>query len=142
MQAKWFLGIDVGQKKTGVAIGQSITQSARPLLCLKIPLKNLNANVFEDIIREWQVEVVVIGLPKMADNRAHPMEKAIKKLGGEIEKRFFLPVYYVDEYLSSHEARTQFGKRKEYDSAAAAIMLESFMRTPIAFNAQLRYSKE
>lgn len=129
MAAYWILGIDVGSKKTGVAIGQSITGQANPLALLRIPISNLQANHFADFIKEWSVSCIVIGLPALADGKAHPLEKVIRRLAEDLHRQFMLPVYFADETLTSHEARARFGSRQEYDSAAAAVMIEDFLVT-------------
>lgn len=127
MSVKWILGIDVGSKKTGVAVGQTVTGQARPLALIRKPISQLQANNFSLFIKEWSVSCIVLGLPQLADKKLHPLEKSIRALANALEKTFSLPVYFADETLSSHEARQRFGTRKEYDSAAAAVMIEDFI---------------
>lgn len=126
MAVTWVLGIDIGQRKTGLAIGQSMTGLAKPLALLKIPVRTLQAAHFQSYIKEWKVNAVVIGLPRLADGKAHPLQAEIERIAEALRQAYQLPVHYADEMLSSHEARQRFGKREEYDSAAAAVMVESY----------------
>lgn len=126
MTVTWVLGIDVGQRKTGLAIGQSLTGLAKPLALLKIPANQLNISHFQPYIKEWKVNEIIIGLPHLADGKAHPLQTEIERIAHMLSTEFALPIHFVDEMLSSHEARQRFGKRDEYDSAAAAVMVESY----------------
>lgn len=127
MAVIWVLGLDIGQKKTGVAVGQSLTGLAKPLTLLKIPARQLQASHLQAYIQEWKIGMIVLGLPRLADGKPHPLQADIERIGKELAVSFALPVHYVDEMLTSHEARQRFGKREEYDSAAAAVMVESFL---------------
>lgn len=124
---QWILGLDIGTKKTGIAIGQTITASARPLQLLKKSIDELNAQDFQEIVREWKINQIAIGLPRTADGKDTQLMQKIRKIAADIENKLNIPVNFVDETLTSNEARNQFGKRKEYDSAAAVLIAESFM---------------
>lgn len=67
LAVQWVLGIDVGSKKTGVAVGQSLTGLARPLTIIRTTAHELNAKQFAVIIAEWKINCIVIGLPVLAD---------------------------------------------------------------------------
>ena len=118
------LGIDVGSKKTGLAIGESLTKTAAPLRLLRKEAAQIKAQDLLPIVREWQISCIAIGLPLPADGKITPLIREIYRLGDELREQN-LEVYFVDETLSSHSARAEFGKRKEYDSAAAAIIAET-----------------
>ena len=70
MATIWILALDVGQRKTGVAVGQSLTQTAKPLAVLRHPAQQLEAAHFAAWVREWSVSHIVIGLPKLRDGNA------------------------------------------------------------------------
>lgn len=120
------LGIDPGKYKTGVAIGQSLTQSATPLAIIHKPLVQLQPEHFRCYIEEWQPARIVVGKPELADGRKHPMADDIDRLVSLLEKQFSLPVHTYNEYLSSHEARQRQPGKKEIDDIAAAVILESW----------------
>ena len=107
MATIWILALDVGQRKTGVAVGQSLTQTAKPLAVLRHPAQQLEAAHFAAWVREWSVSHIVIGLPKLRDGKEHPLAAPIRRIGAKCQEAFGLPVHYIDEYLSSHEARAR-----------------------------------
>ncbi|UJF25300.1 Holliday junction resolvase RuvX [Suttonella sp. R2A3] len=123
----WVLGIDCGRHKTGVAVGQTLTKTAQPIEIIKKPLSSLTAQDFLHILQEWRVKAVVMGVPQQADGLAHPLHDNINRLAGEFTTDFQLPVYFMDEYLSSHEARQRGGDKKTIDDIAAAVILETWL---------------
>lgn len=123
---KWVLGIDVGTKKTGTAIGQSVTGNAKPLTRIFVPVQQLQTHHFDKIIQTWKVNCIVIGLPVMADGKPHPLQTHILRLAKDFENKHGLEVHFADETLTSHEAMLRFPKAADCDSAAAAIMIEDY----------------
>jgi len=101
---KTVLGFDYGSKKIGVAVGQSVTQTVTPLITL--PSKNQKPDwaAIEKQIKEWQPDILVVGLPVHLDGEEQPMTLAAKKFGNQLNGRFQLPVEFMDERLSSYEA--------------------------------------
>lgn len=124
---QWILGIDVGTRKTGTAVGQSITGQARPLGRLQVPIAELRSDHFDQIIGAWRIDRVVIGLPQLADGTPHPLDVSVRHLGKALAARYGLPVHYVAETLTSHEALLRFPGCHDKDSAAAAVMVEDFL---------------
>lgn len=123
---QWVLGLDIGQRKTGVAVGQSLTGSATPLAIVR---KAANALQIADIrhwAEEWRVQAVVIGRPELADGKTHPLDHAITRFAEMIRRELDLPVHEVGEYLSSHEARERRGGRENVDDLAACVLVEDY----------------
>lgn len=127
MEMMRVLALDVGSKRTGVAIGQSITQTAQPLRVLQVPAAQLGSSHVEAMVREWRVSHVVIGFPMHDDGSEHPLHAHIHRLKTSLEKRFGLPVALVSEYLSSHEARARGAKRENVDAMAAVVLAEDWL---------------
>lgn len=121
----WAMAIDVGKKKTGVAVGQSLTQSGQPLPILHVSASDLAYAHFQPMIHEWRVQTVVIGRPKLQDGKEHPLEKTIIRLAENFTAQG-LNVFFADETLTSHEAKKRNPHLKESDSMAAVIMLEEY----------------
>lgn len=121
------LGIDVGKKKTGVAVGQSISATATPLAILHKSANQLQAQDFALWIREWRINEIVIGLPTLADGKPHALAPSILRLQRQLANDFSLPCHTVSEYLSSHEARARAGGKKWIDDYAAAILVEDYL---------------
>ncbi len=68
-----FLGFDFGTKSIGVAVGQRITATARPLPALKAQDGKPDWNVIEKLLKEWQPEAVIVGLPLNMDGTEQPL---------------------------------------------------------------------
>lgn len=130
------LGIDYGTKKIGVAVGQSITKTANPLKIIKNNLAM--ENELAKIMKEWQPKVVVIGRPKLADGKPHPLEKGIENFIRVLKSSYNVGIYREDEALSSFEASHYTNERDAFDAYAAAIILESWMRQNLTSEGKLK----
>jgi len=139
--ANTILGFDFGTKKIGVAVGQSITQTVTPLVTLQSKNQKPDWESIEALIKEWQPDQLVVGLPVHLDGEEQPMTQAARKFGNRLNGRFNLPVEFVDERLSSYEAeqrlketnsnKKQTNKRQtamDIDKIAAQLIVESWFR--------------
>lgn len=128
------IAFDYGVKNIGVAVGQSLTQSATPLTELKARDGIPNWQTLGDLFEEWQPDAVLIGLPLNMDGTESDMCKRARKFGNRINGRFGLKIHFVDERLSTKEAKTRAkedGHKGNYgqqpiDSLAASILLETW----------------
>lgn len=109
MNHQRILALDVGYKRTGLAVGQTITQTAQPLKTLTVPVAQLGAGHVEAVVREWRIQRIILGFPVHHDGSEHPLHPHLLRLKAGLEKRFALPVELVSEYLSSHEAKARGG---------------------------------
>lgn len=133
-----YLGFDFGYKRIGVAVGQCLTGSASPLTTLQAKHGQPQWEKIEQLKREWNPAGFVVGLPTCIDDSKLYTTEAAKRFAKQLGKRFSLPVYLVDERLSTVEARSvlfeQGGyrhlSRTEVDSIAACIILEQWLREP------------
>ena len=78
-------------------------------------------------IAEWQPDALVVGVPFHPDGAAHENTRRAQRFARQLRGRFGLPVFEVDERYSTTEAHAQ-GAR-DADAAAAAIILEQFLRS-------------
>ena len=120
-----FLAFDFGQKRIGVASGNSLTRQATPLRTLGAE----GAQRFVEIgrlIDEWQPHALVVGVPVHPDGAPHDNTYRAQRFARQLHGRFRLPVHEVDERYSTTEAAAQ-GAR-DLDAASAAIILEQFLR--------------
>ncbi len=142
--ARTFLAFDYGTKRIGVAVGQELTRSATALVTLNNPSNKINWNAIDQLVKEWQPDAFVVGLPLNADGSEHPVSRAAKQFGNQLQARYNLPTYWVDERLTSSEAESMIaadsGGRKsrrkgaptarvakeQIDSTAAKLILESW----------------
>ena len=133
----FLLGIDFGSKKTGLAIGQSVTRNSRPL---KVIYCNYIDEI-KEVIYEWDIKKVVIGYPEYKkENNVH---KEIKSFANDIQEslNFDIEIIFYDELLTSEMGRNSFAemrnsgitkkKSSDYDDISASIILQSWINENI-----------
>ncbi|WP_042959120.1 Holliday junction resolvase RuvX [Erwinia tasmaniensis] len=134
MSSQTFLSFDFGTKSIGVAIGQRLTGTARPLNALKAQDGIPDWNRIEALLKEWQPERVVVGLPLNMDGSEQPLTARARKFANRLHGRFGVQVDLHDERLSTVEARAELFERGGFralskgnvDSLSAVIILESW----------------
>ena len=90
-----FLALDFGQKRTGVAVGNRLTRSAQPQGSIHAEGDTRFAKI-ADLLREWQPDALVIGVPFHPDGAAHENTLRARRFGRQLHGRFNLPVFEVD----------------------------------------------
>lgn len=131
------LAFDFGTKSIGVAIGQQITGSARPLTAIKARDGIPNWQLIERLLKEWQPDFVVVGLPLNMDGTEQPLTDRARKFSQRLHGRFGVRVELHDERLSTVEARAELFahggfralNKGSVDSLSAVIILESWFDT-------------
>jgi putative Holliday junction resolvase len=129
------LGFDFGLKRIGLATGQIITGTASPLTTLQAVNQSPDWSGIEKHIRQWNPDALIVGIPYLLDGGETDITRAARNFSRELERRFKLPVYTVDESLSSFEAEQQLRQDKkidkhnkhEIDKMAAAIIVQSWL---------------
>lgn len=133
-----YLGFDFGNKKIGVAIGQTTTGTASPLQTLRSPNQKIDWDAIARLIAEWRPAGLVVGLSKQADGSDNLITPRMQKFCRQLHGRFNLPVYQIDEALSTFEAKqllfdelgVRAGKLWEVqDQLAAQLILQSWLNT-------------
>lgn len=122
-----FLAFDFGTKRTGAASGNRVFGGASPLPTIKAEGADARFAAIEQMIREWQPQALVIGVPYHPDGAPHENTARALKFGRQLRGRFRLPVYEVDERYSTTEALASGAK--DADAASACIILEQFLRS-------------
>lgn len=131
-----YLGFDFGYKRIGVAVGQRLTCTATPLPTLKASDGAPSWDIIAALIEQWQPSALIVGFPTCADGEPLYVTKPAKRFSDRLHGRFKLPVFLVDERLSTVEARALLfekgGYRKlknsEVDSLAACVILEQWLQ--------------
>ncbi|MDH5601109.1 MAG: Holliday junction resolvase RuvX [Gammaproteobacteria bacterium] len=100
------LGFDFGTKRIGIAIGQEVTGTARPLTTLSAVKHKPDWDSISKIITEWQPDLLVVGLPLHMDGTEQDMTQAARRFSNQLNGRYQLPVALMDERLSSDEAES------------------------------------
>ncbi|MCW1873740.1 Holliday junction resolvase RuvX [Erwinia sp. INIA-01] len=134
MSTMTLLAFDFGTKSIGVAIGQQLTGTARPLTALKAQDGIPDWNKIEALLKEWQPDRVVVGLPLNMDGTEQPLTARARKFANRLHGRFGMQVDLHDERLSTVEARAELFERGGFralnkgsvDSLSAVIILESW----------------
>ena len=130
------LSFDFGEKRIGVAIGNSITKSSHPLETINTPKNKERYKLIELLLKTWEPVKLVIGYPLNDDGTLSKMSLLAKKFGMKLENKYNIPISMIDERFTSSEADLElkkfeknFKKRKiVIDQVAAMIILDSFFQ--------------
>ena len=120
---KTILAFDFGEKRIGVAVGNTITKTAEALKIVQEKNQDEKFKAIEALIQEWQPELLVVGLPTHPDGAEHEMTQKAKRFGNQLHGRFQKEVVWVDERYSS--AVVQDGD----DALAATIILLQYFQS-------------
>ena len=122
------LAFDYGEKRIGVALGNALTRSARALTVIQNRNRDYRFEAVGELLREWQPDLLVVGLPSHPDGTPHAMTQLARRFGNQLNGRFNLPVVWVDERYSSVDAEARLrerGERAEHvDAEAACVILQ------------------
>jgi putative Holliday junction resolvase len=128
------LAFDFGEKRIGVAVGETMLKVAHPLLTIDSETNEARFTQITNLVQEWRPSLLVVGLPMHMDGEIHALTKLSKKFAQRLEGRFNLPVMMIDERLSSAEAAQNLREAgiKEHkqkamlDAVAAQTILQSY----------------
>jgi putative holliday junction resolvase len=118
-----YLGIDWGDARIGLALGDSETKMASPFTTVK------NLEEVIEIIKDEDVEMIVVGKPVKMSGQTDKLTAEFEIFAEKLEKATGVPVEYVDERLTSKAADALPGSKKTKagrDEIAAMIILQSY----------------
>lgn len=129
------LGFDFGTKKIGVAVGQTVTKTANPLGLLRANQGEPNWTSVKKLIDEWQPIALVVGIPLNMDGTRQRVTNQAEQFAEALKTQTGLPVYGIDERLTTVEARDRIFQEQGYkglqktavDAIAAKIILEAWL---------------
>ena len=128
------LGLDVGEKRIGVAVCDETQTLARPLLTLNRASKKEDFAKLAALCREHAIEKVVVGLPKTLRGEEGPQAQRVRRYAIELQAALNLPIEFWDERYSSVDAQERLASssrkpraKGEIDAAAAAIILQEYL---------------
>ncbi|MAA72470.1 MAG: Holliday junction resolvase RuvX [Bermanella sp.] len=128
------MAFDFGTKRSGVAMGQRITETANGIGCISARDGIPNWEQLDKLVEEWQPDAFVVGLPINMDGTPSEMSRRANKFSNRLNARYARPSFTIDERLSTfaakEEAKAQ-GHKGHYksdpvDALAAQFILESW----------------
>lgn len=132
------LSLDYGRKRIGLAISDPTRTIASPLTTLvRRAGKRPPWPLIREIVEKYEVTEAVVGLPLDLSGEEGDWAREVREFGAEFERRFLLPVHWIDERLSSVQAeravrsmgltRSAREEKERVDAAAAAIILQGYL---------------
>lgn len=131
------MGLDVGDKTIGIAISDPLGFTSQGITTIMRTNIKTDMRELREIIEEYGVQKVVIGLPKNMNNTLGPQGEKVVEFSEKFKKRFDLEVIFQDERLSTVSAERMLissdvrrSKRKEViDKVAATYILQTYLDT-------------
>jgi len=120
------LAFDYGTRRVGVAVGNTETRASQALKT--ITAANSDGLFWEvkNLLKEWQPDQIVVGLPTHPDGADHEMTAKAKRFGNQLHGRFNLPVSWVDERYTSAVLETDLQMHDNLDAHSAALILDQY----------------
>jgi putative Holliday junction resolvase len=125
-----FMAIDWGEKRIGLAVGQSLTGSARGLAVLKAKQGTPDWQELKKWLAKYQPEALILGLPLLLDGKEQPLTERVREFADRLVTHIPLPLFWVEEQLSSSEASERCHNPAMLDAEAAAVILETWLSQP------------
>jgi putative Holliday junction resolvase len=137
------LAFDYGTRRIGVASGDTLTRTARPLQTFEHS-GELPWTQFDRVVREFRPSRMVVGLPHNMDGTPTALTETTRQFARDLQARYRIDTVMVDERLSSREAEGHLREarasgvkarrltRGDIDMAAAKILLERWFENPDA----------
>lgn len=143
------LSFDFGEKRIGIAIGNSITKTSHPLKTINTTKNSERYKLIELLLKTWEPVKLVIGYPLNEDGTLSKMSLLAKKFGIKLGNKYNIPIVMIDERFTSSEADLElkkfeknFKKRKVViDQVAAMIILDSFFQKNINENSNKNFQE-
>lgn len=129
------MALDIGEKRTGVAVSDPAGRVASPIEVLPTAEVTGNAKSFRMLLEDWEPELLVCGLPKSLSGDEGKQAARIREAARTIAGATGMPVEFVDERLSSREAKRSLRDmgyderrmRGKVDMIAASLFLQSWL---------------
>ncbi|MEJ2899820.1 Holliday junction resolvase RuvX [Acinetobacter sp. NS-4] len=138
-QPQMIMAFDFGTKKMGMAVGQSMIESANPLTLFPMKDGIPNWNALLKIVKQYQPTLFLVGLPLNMDDSESELSTRSRKFARRLRHQTNIETLMVDERLTTREARDELdqyqsqgrAKKLAADSIAAALFIESWYRNPV-----------
>ncbi len=131
------LAFDYGEKRIGVAVGNTLTRNARALAVVENRSREYRFDEVGKLLSEWKPNAVVVGMPMHPDGTPHEMSALARRFGNQVNGRFNVPVEWVDERYSSVDAKADLrtrgvrtnarGRFDDIDAEVARVILQQYL---------------
>lgn len=129
------LALDIGDARVGVACGNTRTGIAMPVCVLPAHEVFSHAPSFRRVVEDHEPDVLVVGRPLTMQGEPGPQAQKLTEIGQQIAQRLGLEVAFVDERLTSSEAKrilreqglNEKQMRGKVDSVAASLFLQVWL---------------
>jgi len=131
------LALDIGEKRTGVACGDTESRIAIPISTFNTVEIRKNPEKLKAIAEEHETELLLVGLPISLDGQENYQAKLVRQHAETVAQKLSLPLIFWDERLSSAEAKrylrevgyTEREMRGKIDMLAASLVLRAFLES-------------
>tara|TARA_B100001250_G_C19773306_1_gene778281 strand:- start:606 stop:1001 length:396 start_codon:yes stop_codon:yes gene_type:complete len=122
------LAFDFGVKKIGVAVGHTETCSSSPLQIILNKNDKVNWNEINILLNEWRPEIIIVGKPLNMDGTDSEIMKKVEKFNQKLESIYDARYEYIDERLTTFEAREILKEANinKVDANAAKILIDNW----------------
>jgi putative Holliday junction resolvase len=120
------MAFDFGTKRIGVAVGNTLTQLGQPIKTIAEISSDASFKVIEGLLKEWQPNRLVVGMPCHPDGTEHDMSARARRFGNQLQGRFQLPVDWIDERYTSAVLESNPNMRDNLDAESAVLILEQY----------------
>ena len=121
------IAIDYGEKKIGLAVGNTETMTSSPISIIKKGKMGFNWDELKEKIMEWEPQKVIIGKPLNMDGTRSDFMTKVERFGKKLASVIDTEIEFFDERLTSFEARQLDEDSKMIDDVAAKIILDSWL---------------
>jgi putative Holliday junction resolvase len=129
------LGLDVGERRIGVAVSDANGVLATPWTILKRRSRREDFAAVQQLVDELGADRVIVGHPRSLDGTAGPQAQRVERYASALAQVLTVPVVLWDERYTTIEARERLGQagvrgreqRRRLDAAAAAVLLQDYL---------------
>jgi putative Holliday junction resolvase len=129
------LGLDVGDKYIGVAVSDLLQLTAQGVTTIKRESKEKDFKTIEQLLKQYEIKKVVVGLPKNMNGTMGPQSEKVVKFAEKIKNKFKIELIYIDERLTTVAAERiliesdvrRENRKKVIDKIAASYILQTYL---------------
>jgi putative Holliday junction resolvase len=127
------MALDMGERRTGVALSDVMGWLATPLTVLQYNSREQEFAAIEELVRKHEVQQVVLGYPLSLDGSIGPQAQRVQRYADKLRARVSVPIVLWEEQFSTAQAEQlihqtgQRVRRERIDAAAAAVILQSYL---------------